>query len=212
MQLSLARMQLNLARSLSVLIGLGLLACEPKVPVDDTARPADKAAAIETAQAQLVAYKKNEDGTYKLPVDRAIELVAAEGVKPPVAVQKAGPSEDAIAAAKAKLAEWAASPLPPFEADAALVAQGQALFTAKTCSACHKTTADKLVGPGLAGYYGSGRLTTKGEAVRGDKAYFAESVKSPNAKVVEGFPPAMPPMPLTDEEVEALFHYVATLK
>jgi mono/diheme cytochrome c family protein len=205
-------MQLNLARSLSILLGLGLLACEPSVPVDETARPADKAAAIETAQAQLVAYKKNEDGTYKVPIDQAIELVAKEGVKPPVAVKKAGPSAGAVAAAKAKLAEWAASPLPPFAADAALVEKGKGLFTTKTCSACHKTTGDKLVGPGLGGYYGGGRLTTKGEAVRGDKAYFVESVKSPNAKVVEGFPPAMPPMPLTDEEVEALFHYVATLK
>ena len=32
------------------------------------------------------------------------------------------------------------------------------------------------------------------------------------AKVIDGYPPAMPPVPLTDEEVQQLIAYIKSLK
>jgi caa(3)-type oxidase subunit IV len=103
-----------------------------------------------------------------------------------------------------------ATPRPKFDADPAKVEAGKKLFTAKTCSACHSLDGSKLVGPSMQGIWG--RPTKIGETmVTVDRAYFFESVKAPNAKIVSGYPPAMPPMPMTDDEIEAILHYVTTL-
>jgi hypothetical protein len=39
-----------------------------------------------------------------------------------------------------------------------------------------------------------------------------ESIKSPTAKVVKGFPPAMPPLPVSDDEIKDVIEMLKALK
>lgn len=88
---------------------------------------------------------------------------------------------------------------------------GAALYKAKGCNACHSVDGSKLVGPSFKGLYGKTEATSAGD-VTVDDAYLKESYLQPMAKVVNGFPPAMPPQTLTDLEVESLTLYIKSLK
>ncbi len=96
--------------------------------------------------------------------------------------------------------------------EAALVATGQGLYTGKTCAACHSLDGNRTVGPTFKGLWGSTHKLADGSDVTVDDAYFAQSIKDPMSQVAEGFPAAMPPLGLTDDEIAALAAYVKTLK
>ena len=53
--------------------------------------------------------------------------------------------------------------------------------------------------------------TDKGDVVV-DLAYLKESTATPMAKIVDGYPPAMPPQVLKDIEVESIAKFLETLK
>jgi len=93
-----------------------------------------------------------------------------------------------------------------------LVASGKGLFASKTCFTCHSLDGSRLVGPSFKGLMGRTTALADGTSVTADAAYITESIKEPMAKVVEGFPPAMPPLPITDEEITALIAYISTLQ
>lgn len=88
---------------------------------------------------------------------------------------------------------------------------GEQLFKAKGCNACHTVDGTKLVGPSMKGLYGKKESTSAGD-VDVDDAYLKESMLTPMAKIVTGFPPAMPPQVLDDVEIKSLSLYIATLK
>ncbi|MEN9359512.1 MAG: hypothetical protein RL095_1047 [Verrucomicrobiota bacterium] len=89
--------------------------------------------------------------------------------------------------------------------------RGKALYA--SCLPCHSTAAGiRLVGPSLHGIMGSTRKFADGSSAVADEAFIAESVRNPGAKIAEGFPPAMPPLPLTDAQVKDLVEYLKTLK
>lgn len=88
---------------------------------------------------------------------------------------------------------------------------GAQLYKAKGCNACHTIDGSKLVGPSFKGVYGKKESTSAGE-VDVDDAYLKESMLTPLAKIVTGFPPIMPPLPLDEVEVKSLSLYIATLK
>lgn len=90
--------------------------------------------------------------------------------------------------------------------------RGEKLFSAKTCNACHSLDGSKLVGPSIKGLYGKNGKTADGAAYTADDAYITESIKNPTAKVVEGFPPAMPLLGVKDEEIADLIAYIKTVK
>lgn len=97
--------------------------------------------------------------------------------------------------------------------DSHLVKIGKTIFNGRgACMGCHKITADRLVGPGLAGIYNSERTLQTGESVTADEAYIRESILNPNAKIVKGYPPAMPPTNLSEEEISGLVEYLKSLK
>jgi len=96
-------------------------------------------------------------------------------------------------------------------ADASLEQKGEVLFKTKTCNACHSIDGTRLVGPTWKGLYGSKEKTDKGEVVV-DDAYLTESILKPMDKVTVGYPPAMPQVALTDEEVQQLIAYIKSLK
>ncbi len=95
----------------------------------------------------------------------------------------------------------------------ATVANGQLLFDNLGCSACHSIDGSLGHGPTLAGVFGSER-TIQGmkEKVKADEAYILESIKTPAAKAVEGFPPNyMPPYALKDLEYKSLALFIESI-
>ncbi len=80
---------------------------------------------------------------------------------------------------------------------------GEALYKARGCNACHSLDGSRLVGPSFKGVWGRAEKTSGGE-VTVDMAYLKESVLTPMAKIVEGYPPAMPPQVLNDLEIESI--------
>ncbi len=89
---------------------------------------------------------------------------------------------------------------------------GQSVYTLR-CAQCHVLVPDTIViGPSLAGI-----ATRAGSRVPGydAQAYIEESILSPKAYLVEGFPDTMPTnfsKDLTSEEFQAVVAFLMTLK
>ena len=83
---------------------------------------------------------------------------------------------------------------------------GKNLFT--SCSACHAIDDKKVIGPGLGGIYARAADRTSLDA----DAYIAQSIREPNAFVVDGFSPLMPSFDyLSESDVLNLIAYLKTL-
>lgn len=90
----------------------------------------------------------------------------------------------------------------------ASVKHGELLYKAKGCNACHTLDGAKLVGPTWKGAFGKMEKLADGKEVLVDDAYLKESILKPMEKVVFGFPPAMPVLPLTEIEVDSLVLFI----
>ena len=94
-----------------------------------------------------------------------------------------------------------------------LIEKGKQLAQANGCLGCHSTDGSKRTGPTWKGLFGSERELEDGSTVTADEAYLKESIVNPSAKIVKGFPPAMPPYSqLSDEDLQALIEYIKSLK
>ncbi|HEY2773983.1 MAG TPA: cytochrome c oxidase subunit II [Candidatus Binatia bacterium] len=89
---------------------------------------------------------------------------------------------------------------------------GDALFHEKACVTCHLPQPGG-VGPVLTHVPGSEVELSTGEKVIADDAYLRESILTPMAKVVKGYPPAMPTFAgqLSEEQVMSLIAYIKSL-
>ena len=86
------------------------------------------------------------------------------------------------------------------------VEAGRKLFV--NCSACHATDGNKVIGPGLGGVYARAGERTALDA----DAYIEQSIREPNAFVVDGFSPLMPSFSyLSESDVTNLIAYLKTL-
>ncbi|MBI2399856.1 MAG: c-type cytochrome, partial [Deltaproteobacteria bacterium] len=93
--------------------------------------------------------------------------------------------------------------------------KGKELYQSKGCSACHSIDGSDLIGPTWKGLFGKKeKVTTNGKEreVTVDEAYIIKSEHEPNADVVVGFQPVMPPSPMNDEEIKAVIEFMKTLK
>lgn len=90
---------------------------------------------------------------------------------------------------------------------------GAQLYKAKGCNACHSLDGTRIVGPSWKGAWGRSSETDKG-AVTIDEAYVTESILEPNAKIVTGFPPAMPKLtpPLDKVAIDSLILFMKEQK
>ena len=88
---------------------------------------------------------------------------------------------------------------------------GALLYTQKACNGCHSTDGSPGVGPTFQGRFGGQRTFTDGTSATADENYLRESIVVPAAKIVEGYQPIMPPMPLTDREVDGLIEFIKGL-
>lgn len=89
---------------------------------------------------------------------------------------------------------------------------GEDLFQKYRCAACHHPKAGSL-GPDLTRAFGTQVKLTDGSSVKMDEAYIQESIKTPTAKIVEGFAPLMPTYEkiLSEEQIFAIIEYLKQL-
>ena len=93
------------------------------------------------------------------------------------------------------------------------VVAGDVLYATKGCNGCHSVDGSRLVGPSFKGLFGREENLEGGATVQVDENYLRESIVAPGAKIVEGYPPAMPPYAgqLTDEQIDGLITWIKTL-
>jgi cytochrome c oxidase subunit 2 len=92
---------------------------------------------------------------------------------------------------------------------------GERLSRVLGCNACHSTDGSELIGPTYKGLFGKTQtVVTDGEArqIVVDEEYVRRSILKPNADIVEGYEPLMPPQDrLTEEEMDAIIEYLKSL-
>jgi cytochrome c oxidase subunit 2 len=89
-----------------------------------------------------------------------------------------------------------------------MVEQGRTLAESGACMACHTTDGSTGLGPTWQGLFGKTETLADGTTIVVDEDYLKESILNPNAKVVQGFAPVMPPGNYTDAELDALITYI----
>lgn len=107
--------------------------------------------------------------------------------------------------------KWVAKWKPSDEVSATY---GEKLYKQNACMGCHSVDGSKVVGPTFKGIWGREEAIVGGTKVTVDESYVRESILEPNAKVVEGYPPAMPSYKgqLKDNQILSLIEYMKTLK
>lgn len=94
-----------------------------------------------------------------------------------------------------------------------VAAAGKSLFGVKGCTACHNTDgAAGGVGPSFKGLYGRSEEMQGGSKLTVDDMYLTESIKEPMKKIVKGFNPIMPVLPVSDDEIRSIIEYIKTIK
>ena len=90
---------------------------------------------------------------------------------------------------------------------------GEKVFQTR-CAVCHKTTKERLIGPGLAGVFQSERKMEGGQTAIADENYLRESILNPSAQISEGFQNQMTPFAglLSEEELSGVIEYLKELK
>jgi len=92
---------------------------------------------------------------------------------------------------------------------------GSQLYQVKGCVACHSTDGSPRVGPTFKGLLGKKEEVTSGgkkETLVVDDAFIRKFILEPNVVHIEGYPPIMPKISVTDEELTALVDYIKSLK
>ena len=92
---------------------------------------------------------------------------------------------------------------------------GYTLYQEKGCVACHSIDGSPRVGPTFKGLFGkTEKVITAGkeQTVMVDDVFMRNYIKDPNVVRVEGYPPIMPKISMTNEELTALVDYMKSLK
>ena len=89
---------------------------------------------------------------------------------------------------------------------------GRAILEQKGCLECHTVDGTPKLGPTFKGLWGSKAELTDGSTPTVDEQYIEEMIQSPGKKIVKGFPPIMPKLPVTHEEIEQIVDYLKALR
>jgi cytochrome c oxidase subunit 2 len=92
-----------------------------------------------------------------------------------------------------------------------LVDRGRGLAATKGCTACHSVDGRTIVGPSWKGLFGKMEAMDDGTTAQVDEAFLRAFIRNPTARSVKGFPPVMPAVELTDDELDALVAYIRAL-
>jgi len=92
---------------------------------------------------------------------------------------------------------------------------GSQLYQAKGCVACHSTDGSPRVGPTFKALLGRKEVVIspgKKESLVVDEAFIRKFILEPNVVHIEGYPPIMPKISLSNDELTALVNYIKSLK
>lgn len=92
--------------------------------------------------------------------------------------------------------------------------RGRVLFSQKQCNACHSLNGTRVVGPSFLKVYGAKEKMSDGQTITVDENYIKESILTPNAKLVEGFPPNIMPSfagQLNDADISSLIAFIKSI-
>jgi cytochrome c oxidase subunit 2 len=91
------------------------------------------------------------------------------------------------------------------------IEQGRQLVQSQGCVGCHSADGSSGVGPTWKKIYGRSEVLADGSTVVIDEDYLMESIVSPNASIVAGYPPIMPVYQLDEGQLAALIAYMKSL-
>lgn len=96
--------------------------------------------------------------------------------------------------------------------EGSVTGRGQRLFQDLGCHTCHLQDRQGI-GPMLAGIFGRPQKLQNGQSVTADESYLRESIVNPQAKIVAGFQPVMPPYQgrVNEEQIMELIAYIKAL-
>lgn len=89
---------------------------------------------------------------------------------------------------------------------------GKAIMDRQGCFACHSIDGSAGVAPSFKGLFGRTEELSDGTRVKVDEAYLRASISDPQKQVVKGFNIQMPPLPVTEEELNHLVDLIKVLK
>ena len=92
---------------------------------------------------------------------------------------------------------------------------GPKLYQDKGCAACHSTDGTPRVGPTFKGLFGKREEVIKAgkeQTVAADEAFIRDYIENPNVIQIKGYPPVMPKISMSKEELAALVDYIKSLK
>ena len=110
--------------------------------------------------------------------------------------------------------KWYESALGKVTAEKGLP-RGEQLLQEKGCRACHTVDGTPLLGPTFKALFGKKvTVLTEGKerTVSVDEDYIRNSILDPGKDLVKGFPPVMPPLKLTEDEMNQIISYLKELK
>jgi cytochrome c oxidase subunit 2 len=91
---------------------------------------------------------------------------------------------------------------------------GALVYKQRGCATCHSTDGTPKIGPSFKGIWGKTESLTGGASVTVDENYIRESLMEPQAKIVQGFAPAMPTFKgqLSDKQITGVIEFIKSLK
>lgn len=89
--------------------------------------------------------------------------------------------------------------------------KGQKLYTKLGCAQCHSVDGTKITGPSWKDLYGSTQHFTDGTTAVVNEEFLHGFIPAPTAKVPVGFPPVMPPFPISNEQIDNIAAYMKTI-
>jgi cytochrome c oxidase subunit II len=97
--------------------------------------------------------------------------------------------------------------MPPIEL-------GEKMYNQQGCAGCHSLDGSTKTGPSWKGLFGKMEPMSDGSTVMADENYLKESMMEPQAKMVKGFPPAMPTFKgkLSDKKIAGLIAFIQAQK
>jgi cytochrome c oxidase subunit 2 len=107
-------------------------------------------------------------------------------------------------------AAWQSSP-----PEKAAARPGPKLLQSKGCLGCHSLDGIPMIGPTFKGLLGRKETVIIAEGEKNiivDRLFIRGHIQQPRSATIKGFPPVMPEIPLTDDELTAIVSYLETVK
>jgi cytochrome c oxidase subunit 2 len=97
----------------------------------------------------------------------------------------------------------------------ALADVGPRLLQSKGCIGCHTLDGSAKIGPTFKGLLGRREIVVMGgqeKEITVDEAFIRTHILDPRAATVKGYPPVMPRVPMTDDELKTIVAYLESVK